>query len=532
MTLTPQAKKRLTKEVRNRNIRAAGGDPEKILKESKEKKEKKSTISDKSREKIELAVYSRRRKSRPKIDDSIKKPFLVLTPMNPEDMLVTPEFKLVEVLKKSYLDEAKRGRSLRHRGDKGQKNLYMSNIKACPRELFYKFYEPERAREYTAKGLILFDDGNRHHENLQRRLEDERVILNPEGFLELPEFEAAGYYDGLSIVGERDGWLEVEILEIKSKLPYACNSVYQADYDQAQIYIMSAQLSRRLKTKKIRVIGARLLYKDRAVETDDVHFEWAVRPDRERQQQIIKYFRFLKNEVIDGKTLAPHPYERSSQKCFYCLFSEWCWKDHPQAVIEYDAGEEPLPEQEIIDGYLKKFHELLKEEEKIKEQKKEIEPILIYFFLKTKAPYYPVNEFEAIAPKQGSKTEWDIDGLTKAVTAEFFKYLLRPKTKWEVADVIREIKAVALERLGGDLDQSKITELMHTEYIPATTFDQFKTIKKNKPSISLKKIRGESAKNELVLKYEKDSEGNETPVAYLKNIETGALKKLEGPNAD
>ena len=174
----------------------------------------------------------------------------LLRDMEDGAMLAVPDPKIVEEINKSYKED--REEKLKHRGDKRQKNLYFSNTKACPRTIYYRFFQPEMARDYTAKGLILFDDGNKHHLNLQRRLEDRGVTTNPEGFVEiLPEdegFHATGYYDQIHISEDRNG-----ILEIKSKFPGACFSILQADYDQAQLYIFAAQKSKRLKAKKIKM---------------------------------------------------------------------------------------------------------------------------------------------------------------------------------------------------------------------------------------------------------------------------------------
>ena len=122
-----------------------------------------------------------------------------------ETLMVEPYQPIVDDIAKSYVQQKNYENGLKEKGDKKQRNLYFSNAKSCPREIYYRFFEPHHARDYTVKGLILFDDGNRHHINLQRRLEDQGAIRNPEGFLHIPEVDATGYYDGFRIVATKKG---------------------------------------------------------------------------------------------------------------------------------------------------------------------------------------------------------------------------------------------------------------------------------------------------------------------------------------
>jgi len=71
----------------------------------------------------------------------------LLRDMDDGAMLAVPDLKIVEEINKSYKEE--RNEKLKHRGDKRQKNLYFSNVKACPREIYYRFFQPEMARDYT-----------------------------------------------------------------------------------------------------------------------------------------------------------------------------------------------------------------------------------------------------------------------------------------------------------------------------------------------------------------------------------------------
>jgi len=386
----------------------------------------------------------------------------LLRDMEDGAMLAAPDLKIIEEINKSYKEE--RAEKLKHRGDKRQKNLYFSNVKACPREIYYRFFEPEMARDYTTKGLILFDDGNRHHLNLQRRLEDRGATTNPEGYVEiLPEdegFHATGYYDQIHIDENGAG-----ILEIKSKYPGACFSILQADYDQAQLYIFAAQKSKRLKAKKIKITGATLLYKDRALQNDEVHNAWTIKPDLDRQHDILDYFRFLQKTIIDKKTLVPHPHERSSTACTYCVFADHCWKgikikENDARLLELTAASE-LPEKDILDSAVKRYYTLLKQIKEIKKEAKVYEPILLNYFLKTQEVLIPVTTSEGIGVSQGSSTEWNSAGLAGAIGTELYLKISSPQI-------------------------SKINELIKRQNVNAMLFEQFKTKKLSKPSLGIK----------------------------------------------
>lgn len=389
----------------------------------------------------------------------------LLRDMEDGAMMAVPDTKIVEEINKSYQED--REEKLKHRGDKRQKNLYFSNTKACPRTIYYRFFQPEMARDYTAKGLILFDDGNKHHLNLQRRLEDRGVTTNPEGFVEiLPEdegFHATGYYDQIHISEDRNG-----ILEIKSKFPGACFSILQADYDQAQLYIFAAQKSKRLKAKGIKITGATLLYKDRALQTDDVHYAWTIKPDPERQHDILEYFRFLQKTVVDKKTLIPHPHERSSTACTYCVFADHCWKgikikENDAKILELMAASE-LPEKEILESAVKRYYTLLKQIKEIKKDAKVYEPILLNYFLKTQEQLIPVTTSEGIGLTQSSSTEWDSTGLAKAIGTKLYLKISHPM-------------------------QGKITDLIKRQNVDAMKFELFKTKKLSKPSLGIKQYQ-------------------------------------------
>lgn len=451
--LSKAAKKSLTKKTRDENIRIA---EERRRKPDDKKAEKKISRKDVERAK-------KPRITKPKKKD---RPFLVLK--DQEKLLIEKDDTLVEAINKSYISEAGFGNGLTKKGDYKRTSMKFTHVYYCPREVYYEFFEPERARKYTAKGLILFDEGKRHHKNLQRRLEDMGVIRGSEGYLRIEEINANGFYDGLVLIEKTsNGWLICDILEIKSKNPSACSSVAQKDYDQAQLYHVGAKQSAALKAKKIIIRNIRILYRDRAIQTDEVDFGWTAMPDLDRQKDIMEYMRFLWFKVVGEKFLCPHPYEKKSTKCTYCLYKEWCWHEYPDVVEEpeFDPDEITLPEEEILLSYAKKLYEILNQEAELQAEKKKLEPIILHYFLKTKKGLLPVTVTEGLAPKQGKRSEWDIDALRLAIGDEMFAKISKP-------------------------DSKKITELIHRDFVDAGKFEQFKKYKLNKPSIYIKKIVG------------------------------------------
>jgi len=461
-----EVKRRIPKKVLNKRTRDANIRAEQLRPQSK----RKTSVTDEkpkelryTKEQIKTAL------ERPV--QVIKKPRkraasqYLLRDMEDGAMLAIPDLKIVEEINKSYKED--RDEKLKHRGDKGQKNLYFSNTRACPRAIYYSFYQSEMARDYTIKGLILFDDGNKHHLNLQRRLEDRGMTTNPEGYVEiLPEdegFHATGYYDQIHISEDGSG-----ILEIKSKFPGACFSILQADYDQAQLYIFAAQRSKRLKAKKIKITGATLLYKDRALQNDEVHYAWTIKPDLDRQHDILDYFRFLQKTVIDKKILVPHPLERSSSACTYCIFADHCWKGiktktDKTRIIELTKAAE-LPEKEILESAAKRYHTLLTQIKEIKKEAKVYEPILLNYFLKTQEPIIPITTSEGIGVSQGSSNEWDGPGLAEAIGTELYLKISSPGI-------------------------AKVNDLIKRQNVDSAKFEQFKTKKLSKPSLGIKKFQ-------------------------------------------
>lgn len=450
----------LNKRTRDENIRIA-----EIRKQPKPEIDKKGKSLGLTKEQIKKKLRPLETKTKEIEKKKKEKPFLVLKAQ--DHFLAERDYELTEEIDKSYIEESKSGDSLKDKGDLGQKNLNFSNVSDCPREIYYKFFEPERARDYTVKGLKLFSEGKRHHINLQRRLEDRGKARNPEGFLEIPRCGATGYYDSLINVGIENGWSICDVLEIKSKLPFACEVIAQRDYDQAQLYQYGCQFSRRLKTKKIKVRNIRILYRDRAVQTDEVDFGWMVKPDLERQHQIIEYFNWLHDVVINQQFLSLHPFERKSNKCLYCRFNAWCWREYPDKVIE-EAKEDPLdmklPEKEILDSYALKLYKIIQKESKLKEEKVQLQEVILNYLSQSKDPYYLIKGNEALAPKIGKTSVWDEKGLMEALGFEWYAKISKPENK-------------------------KITALVHAEYVDTAIFERFKTYKSKKPHLYIKKIK-------------------------------------------
>lgn len=310
-----------------------------------------------------------------------------------ESMKLSPDPELLEAIYFSYRTESRHRDegTIVEKGDLKQKNLWVTDRARCPREVFYKFHHPEKARPYTIKGLIIFADGKLVHKDLQLRLERIRKADHPGGYLRDPELDVSGYYDDLVILGHENGWTLCDILEIKTKFPSDMEPG-QDDYDQDQYYIWMSQFSEWLKEHKIKIIGGRLAYKDRALMIDDVYRCWRVGRDDERIAEIRDYFRRL-NELVRGEEVPPRYYERNSTSCTYCRFADFCWEGIPRPekpVFVADESIEP-PEQELVESMAARFLELKEQEKKLEIDLDLAKEVLLKYFKATGLEEITVN---------------------------------------------------------------------------------------------------------------------------------------------
>lgn len=351
-----------------------------------------------------------------------------------KDLKLERDFEVVKWISEHYRFESKHGRGgqIKEKGDQRRRNLYMSDVHRCPREIYFMFHSPERARDYTIKGLMLFADGSYHHQDIQRRLEEKKRGRNPEGFLEDPETGATGYYDELIPVGTENGWQICDLMEIKSKNSPAMSRVAQGDYDQGQYYLLAAGWSRRLKTLGIKVRNLRIFYKDRSLMLDDPLVGWMAEPDPERQEAIRKHFMWLKTTIIEKKKIVEQPYARDYWMCQFCRFHHWCWKGFPdikstEAVPKILTDERP--EKEILLSLSTRFLDLKKESAALKAEEDGIKKVFMNYFAHTKTLTFPVTEEKNIGLVKTIKEELDKEYLLKRLGATKYAKISVPVAK-------------------------------------------------------------------------------------------------------
>lgn len=372
--------------------------------------------------------------------------------------LATPDTELVDAYYKTYVDDSKQGRSdratIREKGvRKHREYLYFTEIaRACPREVFFRIHMPEKGRDYTVKGLMLFDDGNLHHREAFSRLEREKKVNNPERELILPDIGAVGYYDGLCPMGvDGSGNRLVDIFEMKSKIGAGALSFSQDDYDQAQLYHYAARFCPTLKRKGMKIRKIRIFNRDRSLMIDDPACAWIIDPDGERLEELLTYAKWLHKITFEEKYLCPHPYTIDHQKCFYCRFNSWCWRGFPapvkdQKVVAPDP-KIPIPDLEILKSMGKRYLEIRAEVKKLEEEKDTISPVFLNYFAKTGVKQFPIQEFDrALAPITGQKKSILREQLLQSLGSELFIKISDPNSK-------RIESAVTSGLITGDLAQ-------------------------------------------------------------------------------
>ena len=302
------------------------------------------------------------------------------------ELKAVPDAELRDLILQTYRSESRHGHEvISEKGDAGRKNLWVTDLRRCPREVYYKFYEPSKAREYTEKGLVIFADGKLHHKDLQWRLEHVRLADHPGGYLKDPELGVTGYYDDLVFVGNEDDFKVYDILEIKTKLSGAATSIDQADYDQDQYYQYMAQFSDWLNGHRIRIRGGRLAYKDKSHMSDEVYFCYRLERDDARIAEIRNYFRWLKEEIVDKKQIPSRPYEYESTECTYCLFRDFCWQGiviPSKPAFIADESTEP-PEQELVDSMASHYLKMREAKVEAETEMKKAEAVLMKYFKAT-----------------------------------------------------------------------------------------------------------------------------------------------------
>lgn len=447
--------KALNKQTRDRNIR---------IEKSKKRDIDKSKPGKKiTRGEIERAVRPIRTS---KVKKAKEKPWLIMK--SQEKLRVETDTEISELIESTYIKEKDFGDGLKEKGDWRRTSLAFGHCNKCTRATYYDFFEPHKARKYTAKGEILFDEGKRHHKNIQNRLDDMGKMKNSEGYLHIEEVNANGYYDGLIPIGTEKNFTVCDILEIKSKGAGGM-SINQSDYDQAQLYLYASKFSKSLKAAKIKTRNIRILYKDRSCLAENIHYGWTAFPDIDRQNDIMEYMRFLWNVVYGQKKLFPHPHERKSNNCKWCRYHKHCWKGFPslEEAKEPDLSEimeVETPTEEIVKSFSNRLYAILKEEKKLKTEKDMMIPALLKYFLETKTKLYPISGDEGLGVSQSKLPIWDIPGLVEAVGPEMFSTISKP-------------------------DGNKITALIKKEYVDAGKFEQFRTYKLSKPSIQIRKVK-------------------------------------------
>lgn len=422
--LTDAQKKKLDQDLRDRNIRIA-----------KERGQEVPPPDDMESEVRRITQEEIRKRLRPiarKKRELVKKdlPYFIMRPMADLQARVTVDFELVDHVRNSYFK--KRDLAVEEKGDYRRESLKFGHVNACPREVYFDFFEPEMARKYTMKGLIFFEDGKEKHEIIQARLEKEGVLRDSEGWLRLDEVHANGRYDGLIPVEKKDGWTICDIIEIKTKFASACDHVNQRDYDQGQLYIMGSRESKKLKHLKIKVRGLRIFYRDRTLQSDDIHFGFYAKSDPERQTDIKRYMKFLWFDVVGKRKLVPHPYEKKSPYCeTFCRYTQRCWKGYEDQVDEIDLDEITLPAMEIIQSNGKEIWETVKQIKALKEEIADLLPIVEAYFLHTKEPILKVLSDEnydyGVLPDLRKKMEWiDLKKLKDEIGLENYYEISKP----------------------------------------------------------------------------------------------------------
>ncbi len=319
--------------------------------------------------------------------------------------------RIISELIDSYRDEWQRGSGQRDK--EPRRYFYVSDVGKGDREVYYHFKHPEKKRTLADKTLVLFRHGNMHHEEVQFRLREKRIVdssRNIEYGLEDLEVDVSGRLD--CFIKEKNGSLSVT--EIKAKNPYGFLSEAPdtKEIDQLLFYIACAKKSRSLRQRKVNDYGY-ILYVEGWPISDFPYRGWKIPYNVKRIQEIKQRFKAL-GEAIEKEQIPQRKYERDSIECQYCRFSEYCWQGVPKSeepVFETDKSIEK-PGKELVDSAAEQYIKLKREEKDLKGKLSEIYELLMKYFKAT-----GVGQIEKdgtlICHKFSKQTNLDLDYLLK-----------------------------------------------------------------------------------------------------------------------
>jgi len=205
----------------------------------------------------------------------------------------------------------------------------------------------------------------------------------------------------------------------------------------------------------------RLLHRDRAVQTDEVHFSWMIQPDKQRQRQCVAYMDWLYEKVVLERFLPPQPHEPTSTKCIYCRWKGWCWRDYPEIII--DEAELPpvdVPGHEIVESHAKRVFKIINMEKELREEKARLAPVVLTFLKQHKKSLFPITAEDGLVVRQSKSTMWDKKKLIKKIGADSFA-------------------------LVAQVSSALVSDLIKREFVDAGIFESAKTYKLNKPYLAI-----------------------------------------------
>ena len=170
--------------------------------------------------------------------------------------------------------------------DKRAKNCFHpSSLHKSAKELYHLYLEGDNNQEFEPRIKRIFDNGHAVHDRLQTYLKNADVLLQAEVPVESQEYEIIGHTDGILLIGDLKG-----ILEIKSMNANTFYSTYEPKTEhliQVNIYMFCTGIER-----------ACLLYE---CKDDQALKEFYVKQDKEILNPILEKIQYVQECLRTGK---------------------------------------------------------------------------------------------------------------------------------------------------------------------------------------------------------------------------------------